>query len=365
MKARVERVDLSYAVNAVAKALPGSMADEKQRGITIDAKNDKLYFEASNGELVIGIAIKAEVDQEGAANVPGKLLIETVKKMQDDFIGLELQGTRLSVEYEKGAVQLPVLAPVPLSSDKENTYKWFEISNADFKKVIQKTQASCAKDNTRPILKGIRLKTIGEKLEAASLDGYRLSLCSVGITPKDGGDKEIVVPLYTMKTISDLISKDDEKMDLMLSKNGHKLIVKQNDITIMSVLYTGQYIDPNNIIPKSFATKTTMSKTECLQSIERALIFANSDKNKLCVFNIESDCVTITATDESGGLLDTIDAEVEGKPVKIAFNSMYLIDALKCIDKDKFTLEMVGKIQPAVIRDDDCLFMVLPVRTGN
>jgi len=54
--------------------------------------------------------------------------------------------------------------------------------------------------------------------------------------------------------------------------------------------------------------------------------------------------------------------EYAGEPISIGFSPVYVLDALKVVDTDTFTLEMKGPNKPGVIRTGpDFLYVVMPV----
>ena len=59
--------------------------------------------------------------------------------------------------------------------------------------------------------------------------------------------------------------------------------------------------------------------------------------------------------------------QLDGDPLKIAFNSKYMLDALKVFDSERVQLGFNGAMSPIVIRpldDKRLLQLVLPYRTS-
>ena len=72
----------------------------------------------------------------------------------------------------------------------------------------------------------------------------------------------------------------------------------------------------------------------------------------------------------SGGsnVQETIDAEVNGEPLNIAFNVAYLTDAMKMFDSGSVILHLNTSITPCVVCPtttvSDFFWLILPVRTS-
>ena len=103
-------------------------------------------------------------------------------------------------------------------------------------------------------------------------------------------------------------------------------------------------------------------------SIERAAILVRNDKNSLIIFDINGDKVEISSASEIGNVQEPVKAQVEGKDVKIAMNSKFIIDAVNALNEEKITLSFNNHVQPFVCRNEvnkDKLYLILPVRTSG
>jgi DNA polymerase-3 subunit beta len=64
-------------------------------------------------------------------------------------------------------------------------------------------------------------------------------------------------------------------------------------------------------------------------------------------------------------ICEQVEVEMEGDPLKIAFNSTYLIDVLKVISDEEVYLEFTTPVSPCVLRPitgDNYTYLILPVR---
>jgi DNA polymerase-3 subunit beta len=57
-----------------------------------------------------------------------------------------------------------------------------------------------------------------------------------------------------------------------------------------------------------------------------------------------------------------------GESLKIAFNSKFLIDALRVIDGEEFIMDMTTSVGPGVllpVEEKDFIYLILPVRVAE
>jgi DNA polymerase-3 subunit beta len=74
-----------------------------------------------------------------------------------------------------------------------------------------------------------------------------------------------------------------------------------------------------------------------------------------------------STNNEIGDALEEIipSSDVIGPPIKIAFSSRYLVEALKSFSSSEVLIQFAGEVKPFVIKgnlDQDLLHLILPVR---
>jgi len=241
----------------------------------------------------------------------------------------------------------------------------FKLKTADLKNFINSTSFCCAADDSRPILKGCQFVIEGDDIAVTALDGFRLATVK-GKISLSTGNLEIVCPARTLNEIEKMMSDDNEETEIFIQK-GMILVASENTV-LTSRLYGGEFIKKDNIIPKSFITKVTVEREKLKASIERAAILVRNDKNSLIVFDVNGDKIEISSASEIGNVQEPVKAEVEGKDIRIAMNSKFIIDAVNALEEEKITMSFNNQVQPFICQNQvnkDKLYLILPVRTGN
>lgn len=366
MKLVCEGIDLSDAVLKVVKACSSKTTVPVLECIKISAKNDGITLSATDGEISIIKTIKAEVYEEGDVCVPGKYFADFIKKLEGVQITLSSEGKKMDIVYADSQTSMQVLSaddfPKIDLDIKENSFK---LKTKDLKKFINSTSFCCATDDSRPILKGCQFVIEGEDICVTSLDGFRLATIS-GKVVSATGNMEIVCPARTLNEIEKMLPDDDKEIEIFIQKG--IILVASEDTVLTSRLYGGDFIKKENIIPKKFITEAVIEKDKLKASIERAAILVRGDKNSLIIFDISGDKIEISSASEIGNVQEPVKAEVEGKDVRIAMNSKFIIDAVNALEEDKIVLSFNNQIQPFTCQNaqnKDKLYLILPVRTSN
>jgi DNA polymerase-3 subunit beta len=205
----------------------------------------------------------------------------------------------------------------------------------------------------------------GQEIYVTSLDGFRLATAKGNVTSA-AGNIEIICPARTLNEIEKMLPADDGETELKIQRGA--ILVCVDDTILTSRLYNGDFIKKENIIPKSYSTFVTVDRNALKASIERAAILVRSDKNSLIIFDISSGKVEISSNSEIGNVQEPVKAEVEGKDLKIAMNSKFIIDAINALNEDEIVLSFNNQVQPFICQNKDnkdILYLILPVRTVN
>lgn len=366
MKCLLEGIELSEAVLKVVKACSSKTTVPVLECIKLTARNDSLTLSATDGEIAIIKTIKAEIYEEGEVCVPGKYFSDFIKKLEDVQIILSCDGRKMDIVYADSQTSMQVLSaedfPVIDTQIRENS---FRLKTSDLKRFISATSFCCATDDSRPILKGCQFVITGDSVCVTALDGFRLATIT-GTLVSSTGDMEIVCPARTLNEIDKMIPDDEGETEIFVQRG--MILVASGNTVLTSRLYGGDFIKKENIIPRAFITEVHVEKDKLKASIERAAILVRGDKNSLIIFDISGDTVEISSASEIGNVQEPIKASIDGKDIKIAMNSKFIIEAVNALEEQEIVLSFNNQVQPFTCQNaqnKDALYLILPVRTTN
>ncbi len=366
MKVICDGLDLSDAVLKVSKALSIKSTNPILEGIKIKAEGDFLILTATDTELTIIKKIKADVLMEGETVVVGKYFVEFAKKLEKEQVELSnLTGEKLEIKYSDSVSDLQIFSTenYPKTNINEEG-NYFSLSQAEFKKIVERSVFSCSVDDSRPILKGCLFETKESNLTVVSLDGFRMSVIKKNVDCN--GDFSAVIPSRTLQEITRLLDKDEENLKVILNNN--TLIVEIENSILISRLIEGEFVKYNHILPTNFENIVSVNKNQLLSSIERASIVAKNDRYNIIKFDIKEETMSISAKSEIGNVNENVNINLNGKDITIAFNGKYIMDFLKICDEEFINLNFNSPIDPCIIQpmgDEGFLYLVLPVRING
>ena len=104
-----------------------------------------------------------------------------------------------------------------------------------------------------------------------------------------------------------------------------------------------------------------------IKTIERINILSVERENVVDLYADEEKVEITAKSSQIGYAVDKIENfKYTGQPIKISFNSDYVLTAIKAMNCEDVVLEFIGEMKPFVIKnpqDDSVIQIVTPVRT--
>src|SRR5918994_3300263 len=89
MKLTVSRDELAQKLGLVSRAVSTRSSVQVLLGVLLRAEGGRLHLAATDMELSLRASLDAEVEDEGTAVVPGRLLVELARLLPDNEVSIE------------------------------------------------------------------------------------------------------------------------------------------------------------------------------------------------------------------------------------------------------------------------------------
>lgn len=157
-------------------------------------------------------------------------------------------------------------------------------------------------------------------------------------------------------------------VEIAAVKGGSQVCFDWGDAQVTTRLLAGEFPEIAKVIPQTTETEVVMETEELTAAVRAAAIFARESAN-LVRWEVDKAGVVIAANSpQIGENQIKVEAKVQGKGGKIAFNSRYLLEMLAAIKSKELKLEMTGGLNPGVFRmvgDESWLHIIMPVRVSS
>ena len=365
---KVEKEILLNGLKIVERATAQKGLQPVLANILLDAVDkNKINLYATDFDLTIITSIEAQVDSIGSITLPAKKLLDIVSRLNDGIISFDLSANTMTIKSGKSKFEILGISAnefpkIELLTDEDTEV---EIDLKPFVIGIKEAGfAAASYEANNSLLSGVVCDINKNVLEIASTDGNRLARARKIITNKDDKSLKLILPAKVLQEFLKISYFIDEDYVKLYTKN-NKIMIKSDNITMISNIMTGQYPQYNQLIPQSFPKEAKVSVSKMISALELVSTMVN-EKTSIVKFDFSGNTLYLMAdTPEAGNSQSELDIKYSGDDILIAFNYRYLLDCLKNIDAENMIICMNTNLSATVIKPDneeDFIYLVMPVQ---
>jgi len=362
MKFRVERDEFTEAVAWTARTLPSRPTTQLQvlSGLLLDATGPMLKVAAYDYEVAAQSTVHATVSEEGRALVNGKLLAEITRALPAAPVDLSIDGTRLVITCGNARFALPMLPVDDYPALPAMPPVTGHIEGSAFAAAVAQVAIAAGRDDTLPVLTGVRIEIEGDTLTLAATDRYRLAVRTLKWRPAEadgedaaGGGAPVTVALVPARTLLDTaksLSGAGVEVSIALGTgpSGETLAGFAGSTRQTTTrLLEGQFPPYRKLLPDSSPLIAQMEIASLQEAVRRvALVAAKTAPVQL---SFSSDHLVLEAgTGGEAQATETLPVTYDGPDLAVAFNPSYLLDALGALESDVVRIGFASAEDPAV-----------------
>jgi len=358
---------LHEAVHTVARGVSGRSTQPVQNNIYLSAQADHLKLVATDLEFIsLEASIPATNTELGAITVPARFFQEVTSNLPTADVELrELESNGLSVTCARSRYQIRGMAAedfemLPPLADASS----FEVDQALLRDVIRQTRIAVSTDETRPTLTGALLSLRPNLLEVVATDTHRLALRRAAVDLPEAQRRDAIVSARALAEIERVLHSESE-IPAKVSVSDNQIEFTVGTVTVGSRLIEGQFPDYQKVVPESCDKRLTVNTRDLEAALRRSMIVAREDAYRITL-EADLDVLKVSAESPDVGVVgEEIEAELDGDPVTVAFNSRYLLDAIAVVTAEKVHLELSGPLNPGMLRPAggvDYTYVLMPMQ---
>ena len=384
MRIRLERDVLAEAVAWTARSLPARPPVPVLAGLLVEASGDRLTLSSFDYEVSARTTIDATVEEAGTALVSGRLLAEITRSLPDRPVTLSTEGTKVLLVCGSSRFSLPTLPVEDYPTLPDMPAVTGTLHGAAFAAAVAQVAVAAGRDDTLPVLTGIRLEIDGSTLTLAATDRYRLAVRELPWEPgQSDGEAVALVPARTLaETAKALAGGSAVSLALSSGGIGEGLIGFEGDGATgarrtTSRLLDGEFPKYRALLPSESQTVASLDTAAFVESVRRVALVA--ERNAPVRLTFSAGEVQLDAgTGDDAQASESLEATLEGESITIAFNPQYLLDGLGAIDTPIAVLSFTTATKPAVLTgrtgdgdsgtgagSGDYRYLLMPVRLSG
>ncbi|HEV7825894.1 MAG TPA: DNA polymerase III subunit beta [Mycobacteriales bacterium] len=378
MKFRVEREALADAVAWTAKSLPARPPVPVLAGVLLEVDNQRLTVSGFDYEVSGQVGLDVDAETAGRVLVSGRLLAEITRALPAQKpVQVSVEGPRAEITCGTARFTLPTMPVEDYPTLPAMPTVAGTITADVFSHAVAQVAVAAGRDDTLPVLTGVRLEMDGERLTLAATDRYRLAVREV--TWRPAAADAAIQALVPARTLSDTAKAMAGGADVVVALSqpgaGEGIIgFSGSGRRTTTRLLDGEFPKYRSLLPDSHAAQAEVPTGALVEVVKRVSLVA--ERNTPVRLRFADGELTLEAggTDDARAS-ESMEAVYSGEDMTIAFNPQFLLDGLGAIDADTAILSFTSPQKPAVITGrsgdeatdklSDYRYLLMPVRLSG
>ncbi len=369
MKLRIERDALADAVAWAARTLQARPTNPVLAGVLLVATEERVTLSSSDLAVSSQVAIEADIDEPGEAVVSGKLLAEIAKALPARPATLALEGTRLVLQCGRASFTLPTLPVAEYPALPALPPVLGSCAGGKFADAVSQVAIAASRDDTLPVLTGIRMEFDNDVVTLAATDRYRLAMRELPWQPASGEvSAQILVRAKTLLELARPYSAVDA-VDLALDASHSLIGFTGAGRRSTTPVLDGDFPDYRRLLPSESSAVALVSKQELAESVKRVKLVVDRPNTPIQLEFTDGEVLLRAGAGEDAHATESLECDLTGDPIRIAFNPEFLLEGLSALQGTSARLAMTRPDRPAVLTaggdDVDYRYLLMPVRLAG
>ncbi len=370
MKLRIERDVLADAVAWAARTLPTRPTNPVLSGVLMSANEERVTLSSSDQAVSSQVTFDADVAEPGDAVVSGRLLADIAKALPARPVSLTLEGTRLVLQCGRASFTLPTLPVVEYPALPALPPILGRCSGVDLADAVAGVAIAASRDDTIPVLTGIRMEFTPEAITLAATDRYRLAIREMPWQPASRDvDAQVLV---RAKTLSDLARPlgGVQEVDIALDAGQSLIGITGANRRSTTPVLDGDFPDFRRLLPSDASSVAVVSTAELTEAVKRVKLVVDRPNVPMQLEFADGEVLLRAGAGDDAHATEILECDLTGDSIRIAFNPEYLLEGLGALPGATARLAMTVSNKPAVLSDAggddvDYRYLLMPVRLAG
>lgn len=362
LKFRLVRQSFADAVSWVAKNLPTRPAVPVLSGLLLTGSDDGLTISGFDYEVSAEAQVAAEIASPGSVLVSGRLLSDITRALPNKPIDFYVDGSRVALTCGNARFSLPTMAVEDYPTLPALPAQTGMLPSELFAEAIGQVVIAAGRDDTLPMLTGVRVEISGDTVVLAATDRFRLAVRELTWSAVSS-DVEAAV-LVPAKTLAEAAKAGMDGSEVRLSLGSEAGVGKDGLLGISGEgkrsttrLLDAEFPKFRQLLPTEHTAVATIDVAELTEAIKLVALVADRGAQVRMEF-AEGTLRLSAGADDVGRAEEDLAVDFAGEPLTIAFNPTYLTDGLGSLNSERVSFGFTTPGKPALLRPasaDDAL----------
>ena len=370
MKFEVSSTRLFAQLQTLSRVIAPKPSIPVLGGILFELHENILTLTASDSEITIRTSVIVDAfEGEGKVVFGGKLLVDTLKEFSEQPLSfiIDDQNFKLIIKSQNGNYsfvgingnEYPELAEMPAES------RQMQIPAHILLDGINQIIYCTADDELRPVMNGINVDMMEDRIVLVATDAHRLVRFS-DMTVKTAEPTSFILPKKPANLLKNVLPKEDS--DIQMSFDSKTIRFEFGSTLIICRQIEGRFPNYNAVIPQNNQNKVIVDRQTLVNACKRVAVFS-SPGTGLIKLSLEENSMKISAQDIdfSTSAEETIACSYNGMPMAIGFKAPFLIELLSAVSSEEVMFELADPARAGLIlptdsqENEETLMLLMPM----
>lgn len=342
----------------------------------MEARSDGvLVLSGFDYEVSARVEVTADVEEAGTALVSGRLLADISRSLPAKPVTLAQEGPKIVVICGSSRFTLMTMPVEEYPARPEMPSEAGVVSSEVFQSAVAQVSVAASRDETLPILTGVRMEIQESTVTLLATDRYRLAMRELPWRPvAPGAESVALVRARTLSEVAKSLGAGGEVTLALAADGGQELIgFASGGRQTTSLLVDGDYPKVRSLFPAESPVHAVVATGPLVEAVRRVALVA--ERNTPVRLSFSDGQLTLEAGQgEEAQASEALEASLVGDDLTIAFNPGFLLDGLQALTTAYVRLSFTVPTKPAVLtgqaemdgtHDTGYRYLIMPVRMAG
>lgn len=337
MKLTCNKDNLRQGVATVRRAISNRSTLPVTENILLEAHDNQIVLTGTNLETTIITRIPAVIDQEGAVTLPNRLFGEYIATIEEDHITMESPEEKSITTFTAGGHIATIHGASPGDYPPKpsiNEGIAGSVESEELARALSRVVSATAKDDSRPALTGVNIKTQGGVFMVAAADGFQLAVDQGDLLEPPAEDLDVIIKASTIHEIIRNAHGHTEPVKFMMVPERHQAVFIIGRNQIFTQLIDQAFPNTASLIPTVYNTRMVVATREFNRATKTASLFCKDDSKIIRMRTQATEGLADPGIGQMQGRSDQVGEtaitfkvkEYEGGDSKVAINADYMME---------------------------------------
>ena len=270
MKFRVERDVLAESVAWAARSLPSRPSVPILAGLLVEAEDGQITLSGFDYETSVRVTVPAQVADSGKCLISGRLVADISKSLPNQPVDFSVDGAKAQVTCGSSRFTLQTLPTEEYPALPELPAASGTVKADVFAQAVSQVVTAAGREDTLPVLTGVRVEIEGSTISLLATDRYRLAIRELEWNPQSpDASAAALVPARVLSETAKAMTGSDVIVSLAAPGTGDGIVGFEGEVSggnrrATTRLLDGEFPKARHIMNTAATMNVRVNTADCV-----------------------------------------------------------------------------------------------------